>query len=151
MKKFFLFIVLTASCYTSFSQYYILDKRSKLKKNIEQYYAAHNRKYMVTETDSTVTYILNDSLSLPATNVFYFGNRNQCIKQEVFFSCDSCLQKSIRESLQNKFTKWEKFGTDSYYTGFPYNVLMESVKEDGYFMMRYTHLRRKALKTHKEE
>lgn len=151
MKKFFLFMVLIASCYTSFSQYYILNKRSKIKKNIEQYYATHNRKYIVTETDSTVTYILNDSLSLPATNVFYFNNRNSCIKQEVIFSCDSCLQKSIRESLNNKFTKWQKVGTDNYYTGFPYNVLMEPVKENGQFMIRYTHLRRKALKDHKEE
>ncbi len=151
MKKFFLFMVLTASGYASFSQYYILNKRSKIKKNIEQYYAAHNRKYTVTETNSTVTYILNDSLSLPATNVFYFNDRNACIKQEVIFSCDSCLQKSIRESLNNKFTRWEKIGTDSYYTGFPYNVLMEPVKENGQFMMRYTHLRRKALKDHKEK
>jgi len=151
MKKFFLFIVLTASCYASFSQYYILNKRSKIKKSVEKYYEEHNRKYSFAETDSTVTYILNDSLSLPATTIFYFSSRNVCIKQEVIFSCDSCLQKSIQESFNNKFTKWEKFGTDSYYTGFPYNVLMEPVKENGQFMMRYTHLRRKALKNYKEK
>jgi hypothetical protein len=151
MKIFFLFFLLLPVCYASFSQYYILDKRSKIKKNLEQYYAEHNRKYSFAENDSTVTYILNDSLSLPATSVFYFNNRNACIKQEVIFSCDSCLQKSIQESLTNKFTKWKKIGADSYYTGFPFNVLMEPVKENGQFMMRYTHLRRKALKDHKEE
>jgi len=151
MKKLFLFIILTASCCTSFSQYYILNKRSKIKENIEKYYAEHNRKYTFAETDSTITYILNDSLSLPATSIFYFNNRNACIKQEVIFSCDSCLQKSIRESFNNKFTKWEKIGTESYYTGFPYNVLMEPVRENGQFMMRYTHLRRRALKNYKGE
>jgi len=151
MKKFFLFVVLAVSCYTSFSQYYISNKRSKIKKNVENYYEEYNLKYSFAETDSTVTYILNDSLSLPATNVFYFNDRNVCIKQEVIFSCDSCLQKSIRESFNNKFTKWEKISSDSYYTGFPYNVLMESVREKGQFIMRYTHLWRRALKDHKKE
>lgn len=151
MKFIFLFIALTTACYTSFSQYYISNKRSKIKKNVEKYYEEHNRKYSFTETDSTVTYILSDSLSLPATNIFYFNDRNVCVKQEVIFSCDSCLQQSIQASFNNKFTKWEKIAADSYYTGFPYNVLMESVKENGQFIMRYTHLWRRELKDHKKE
>jgi len=151
MKNILLFFFLTATCYNSFSQYYILDKRSKIKKSVEKYYAEHNHKYVVAETDSNLTYILKDSLFLPATNTFYFNNINRCIKQDVIFSCDSCLQKSIRESLDNKFIKWKKAGIDSYYAGFPYNVLMESVRKNGQFMMRYTHLRRKELKDHKEE
>ncbi|MFM6926630.1 MAG: hypothetical protein ACKOU7_14075 [Ferruginibacter sp.] len=151
MKNVFLFLVLAVTSYTSFSQYYILDKRSKIKKNIEKYYEEHNNKYVVTETDSTLTYMLRDSLFLPATNTFYFNNLNRCIRQDVIFSCDSCLQKSITESLGNKFIKWKKAGAYSYYAGFPYNVLMEPVKENGLFTMRYTHIKRKDLKNNKEE
>jgi hypothetical protein len=146
MKKLFLFLFLAAGCYSLIAQNFILDKRSKIKKNMEKYYAENNRKYSFSETDNKVTYVLNDSLTLPATSVFYFNNRNSCIKQEVIFSCDSCLQKAITGSLNNKFTKWEKVGVESYYTGFPYNILMEPIKENGQFMMRYTHLSRKALK-----
>ena len=146
MKKFFLFIVLTAGCYASFSQYYILNKRSKIKENIEQYYAENNRKYSFSETDSSITFVLNDSLSLPATTIFYFNDLNRCIKQEVIFSCDSCMQKSMKESLNGKFINWKKVGDQHYYAGFPYNVLTEPVNVNGQFILRFTRLKRKELK-----
>jgi hypothetical protein len=146
MKKIFLFLVFISTCYGSFSQDFILDKRSKIKKNMEKYYANNNRKYAFTETDSTINYALHDSLSLPATNIFYFNNLNRCIKQEIIFSCDSCLQQSLQQSLSHKFINWQKVGIESYYAGFPYNALMEQVRNNGLFILRFTWLKRKELK-----
>jgi hypothetical protein len=113
---------------------------------MEKYYTENNRKFSFSETDSTVKYILNDSLSLPATNIFYFNSLSRCIKQEIIFSCDSCMQQSIQQSLQNKFTKWQKVGSDSYYAGFPYNALMEQIKANDQFIVRFTWIKRKELK-----
>ncbi len=145
MKKVFLFLIFTSTGYGSFSQDFILDKRSKIKRTMEKYYAENNRKYSFTETDSTISYYLDDSLSLPASNIFYFSNLNRCIKQEIIFTCDSCLQQSMQHSLSNKFINWKKTGHGSYYAGFPYNALMEQVKINDKYMLRFTWLKRKNL------
>jgi|APGre2960657404_1045060.scaffolds.fasta_scaffold94177_2 hypothetical protein len=128
-----------------FSQGFILDKRTKVKNKMEKYYADNNRKYSSAETDSSISFTLQDTLSLPATSIFYFNNLNRCIRQETIFSCDSCLNKSIQQSLNNKFIKWKKTGPETYYAGFPYNTLMKPVKINGQFILRYTWIKRKDL------
>ncbi len=128
-----------------FSQDFILDKRTKVKNNMVKYYADNNRKYSSAETDSSISFTLQDTLSLPATSIFYFNNLNRCIRQETIFSCDSCLNKSIQQSLNNKFIKWKKTGPETYYAGFPYNTLMEPVKINGQFILRYTWIKRKDM------
>jgi len=114
---------------------------------MEHYYQENKRKYTLTETEKTITYVLNDSVSLPATYVYYFNEQNRCEKQESIFSCDSCVQKGIQQSLESKFINWQKIGPESYYAGFPYNTLMEPVKENGRFILRYTWIKRKDLKS----
>ncbi len=146
MKKYFLFSFFSAIGFNLFSQDFILDKRSKIKHKMEKYYSDNNRKYSFSETDSTVTYILNDSISLPATNIFYFSDLNRCIKQEIIFTCDSCMQRSMQQSLSNKFINWKQTGPQSYYAGFPYNVLMEQGTEKGMFILRFTSMKKKDVK-----
>jgi hypothetical protein len=145
MKKYLLFFLFTVFGCNLFSQDLILDKRPKIRHKMEKYYAENNRKYTFTETDTTVTYILIDSLSLPATNTFYFSNLNRCIKQEIIFSCDSCLQQTMQKSLSNKFINWKKVGPESYYAGFPHNSLMEAVYMNGKFIQRFTWMKRKDI------
>lgn len=147
MKLLFLLLIFNPLCNASMAQQTILDKRSKIKKRMEHYYQENNLKYTFTETEKTLTYVLNDSLSLPATYVYYFNEQDRCEKQETIFSCDSCLQKSIQQSLENKFTNWQKIAPATYYAGFPYNTLMEPVKENGRFILRYTWMKRKNLKS----
>ena len=145
MKAFFLFLILIPVYHTSFSQGSILEKKSKIKKRAEKYYQETNRKYTVTETDSTLAYTLTDSLTLTATYVYYFNEQNRCIKQETIYSCDSCMQNGMQESLNNKFVNWKKVGPKSYYAGFPYYRLMEQAKNNGQFILRFTRLKRKDL------
>lgn len=143
MKKTLLLLFFISTGYTSFSQYFILDKRWKIKKNMEKFYAANNRKYAFTETDSTISYTLTDTLSLPVSTVFYFNEQNRCIKQENIFSCDSCMQQSMQYSLREKFVKWEKISPVSYYAGFPYNTVMEQLKINDQYILRFTKQKRK--------
>lgn len=143
MKLLFLLMVLTPVCYSSLAQQNILDKRSKIKKRIEQYYQENNRKYAVAETKKTLTFVLNDSLSLPATYVYSFNEQDRCEKEEIFYNCDSCVQKGVQESLSNKYINWKKVGANSYYAGFPYNSLMEQEVIDGKYILRYTKMKRK--------
>ena len=147
MKPFFLLLIFLPACYDSFAQQNLLDKKSKIKNRIEKYYLETNRKYSVAETEKTLTYTLADSLTLPATYVYYFNEQNRCEKEETIYSCDSCMQKGMQQSLNNKFINWEKVGTESYYAGFPYNALMEQVKVNSRFILRFTRIKRKALKT----
>ena len=145
MKAFFLFLILIPVYHTSFSQGSILEKKSKIKKRVENYYQEAKRKYTVTETDSTLAYTLTDSLTLPATYVYYFNEQNRCEKQETIYSCDSCMQNGMQESLNNKFVNWKKVGPKSYYAGFPYYRLMEQVSFNGQFILRFTRIKRKDL------
>ncbi|HEX2683806.1 MAG TPA: hypothetical protein VHL77_07730 [Ferruginibacter sp.] len=145
MKILYLFLFMLCS-YSSFSQDFLLDKRSKIRKKMEQYLTENKLKYSFRETDSTVSYNVNDSFSLPMTNVFYFNEQNRCIKQENIFTCDSCMQLSMKQSLTHKFINWEKIGEQSYYAGFPYNALMEQVTGDGRFIVRFTRMKRKTAK-----
>lgn len=147
MKILLISLVLTVCSYTSFSQDFILDKRYKIKKKMEQFYADNNRKYFFTETDSTISYILNDSLSLPATTVFYFNKQNRCIQQDNIFSCDSCLQQSRNQFFKNKFANWKPApGVENHYAGFPYNTLMQQLNINGQFILRLSHVKRREVK-----
>lgn len=142
MRSFFLILLVIPFCYQALSQDFILDKRSKIKRKLDRYYQENNRRCTVTENDSSLTYVLHDSLSLPATYVYYFNENNRCIKQETIYSCDSCLQKGISYSLASKFVNWVKTGPESYYAKFPYNTLMEPIRENGRFILRYTRMKR---------
>jgi hypothetical protein len=145
MKVFLLVFFFLPVCYAAFSQQNILDKRSKIKKHMEKFYLENKRTYSLTETSKTLTYTLTDSLSLPATYVYYFNDQNRCEKEETIYSCDSCMQIGITQSLSNKFINWKKVGPDSYYAGFPYNSLMEQIKTDDKFILRYTWMKRKDI------
>jgi hypothetical protein len=151
MKLLFLFLLLIPVCYTSTAQQNILDKRSKIKKRIEQYYQENNRRYSFTETKNTIRFVLNDSLSLPATYIYSFNENNRCEKEEIIYNCDSCMQKGVQESLSNKFINWKKVGTNSYYAGFPYNSLMEQEVIDGKHILRFTRMKRKDAKAFASE
>ncbi|MEO6252188.1 MAG: hypothetical protein ABIO79_02750 [Ferruginibacter sp.] len=146
MKSFFLFLMLIPVCYSSFSQGSILEKKSKIKKRVESYYQETKRKYTISETDSTLAYTLTDSLTLPATYVYYFNEQNRCEKQETIYSCDSCMQNGMQESLNNRSVNWQKVGPKSYYAGFPYYRLMEQVKTNGLFILRFSKQKRKEVK-----
>jgi hypothetical protein len=145
MKKFFLFIVLTASCYTSFAQY-ILEKRSKIKNKMEKNFLETNRKYSFTETPETIAYALADSITLPATYTYFFDEDDRCEKIETLYSCDSCMQIAIQKALELRHPKWKKVGPEKYYAGFPYNTLMEALNVNGQFILRLTKTKRRELK-----
>lgn len=130
----------------AFCQHFMLDKRSKIKKNMEKFYADNNRKYAYAETGSSISFTLNDSLSLPVTTVFYFNEQNRCIKQENIFTCDSCLQKSMQNALAEKFVSWHEINPGTYYAGFPYNTLMEQVRIDKKFILRFSRQKKKELR-----
>ena len=145
MKTIFVLLILLSISHTSLSQQNILDKKSKIKKRVEKYYEKTKRKYTVTETDSTVTYALTDSITLPATYVYYFNEQGRCEKEETIYSCDSCMQKGVELSLKNKFINWKKISATSHYAGFPYYTLMEPVNVNGQFILRFTRIKRKDL------
>ena len=150
MRSFFLLILIIPFCYHALAQESIFHKRSKIKKRVEKYYQENNRKYSVKETDSTLSYVLNDSLTLPATYIYYFDENNRCKKQETIFNCDSCLQKGIKRSLEARYVRWIKVGGESYYSTYPYRALMEPVMENGHFILRYTSMKRKDLKSYEQ-
>jgi hypothetical protein len=146
MKWYLLLSALSLLCFEAFSQHFILDKRWKIKKNMEKFYTDNNRKYVFAETDSTISYALDDTLSLPVTTVFYFNQQDRCIKQENIFNCDSCLQQSMQRSLAEKFVSWHEISPGAYYAGFPYHTLMEQVRTGNKFILRFSRQRKKDLK-----
>lgn len=147
MKTVLLLIFFLPVYFSSFSQEFLLDKKSHVKKKMAKFYLENSRTYSLAETDTSLIYILTDTLSLPATTIFYFNEQSRCEKQENIFSCDSCLQKSMQRSMSNTFINWKQVGPESYYAGFPYNALMEQVIINGKFILRFTRMKRKDVKS----
>ena len=77
---------------------------------------------------------------------FILMSRNRCVKQENIFSCDSCLQQSMQRSLDGKFANWEKISTGRYYTGFPYNTVMEQLIINDQYVVRFSRQKKKDAK-----
>lgn len=145
MKSILLLLFFTPFCHSVFSQQNISGKKSRIKKRMEKYYLENKRTYAFSETDKTLTYTLTDSLTLPATYIYYFNAQNRCEKEESIFFCDSCMQHGMQLSLNNKFINWKKTGPASYYAGFPYNTLMEQVNINDRFILRFTKQKRKDI------
>lgn len=145
MKIILLLVFFAPIAHSSFSQQNISYKKSHIKKKMEKFYLQNKRAYTFTETDTTLTYTLTDSLSLPATYIYYFNDQNRCEKEETVFSCDSCLQQGMQRSLRNPFIHWKKTGPQSYYAGFPYNALMEWVSVNDQFILRFSKQKRKEV------
>jgi hypothetical protein len=126
MKVLTLFIVLlplSSQCtgqifFNGFTRHAIKKKlNAKTKKN----------KFTATlsETESTLLYLLRDSSVQNLDYYFHFSESGRCNKEIITLSCDSCFQKYKQALLGNSFLKKVQVNDSLYYGHYPLQHMME--------------------------
>lgn len=120
MKKLLFTLILLVYSSVSFSQEYVYLSKEKLKKKLQNY----NNTYKgggarITETDSSVHFILRDSLFQPLDIDVFFDKTGESYKEVYRYQCDSCYHKMMNNILKKPFFRWINVRDDIYITRQP--------------------------------
>jgi hypothetical protein len=132
LTLFILVLLLSSQCtgqifFNGYTRHAIKKKlNAKTKKN----------KFTATlsETESTLLYLLRDSAVQNLDYYFHFSESGRCDKEIVTLSCDSCFQKFKKSLLGNSFLKKVQVNDSLYYGHYPLQHMME-IKTRHNFML----------------
>lgn len=111
----------------SFSQNYIDLTKSKARPKLEKLKLQNkDLNILIEETDTTLTCLLRDSSIQNLDFILFFDNKGKCYKEINILTCDSCYQKLIKSVLSNKFCRWTKIDSSTYFARFPYRVILNT-------------------------
>ncbi len=125
-----LFLFFKQICLTSFSQDYILKNKLKAKSMLLKYQSKQKYATNITETDSTLTFLVRDSAAKNLDFICYFNKKGICYKQLIKHNCDSCYSQSLSVTLNNKFYRWTKINENIYLSRFPYRLELTTKVEN---------------------
>lgn len=111
----------------SLAQGYIDLTREKARKKLEKTKAHNsNMNILLHESDTTLSYLVRDSSVQNFDLLLFFDNKNRCYKEKKVLTCDSCYQKFLDNILSDKYYRWTKINNSTYYSRFPYRIILET-------------------------
>ncbi len=111
----------------SFAQGYIDLTREKARKKLEKTKVHNsNMNILLQESDTTLSYLVRDSSVQNFDLLLFFDNNNRCYKEKKVLTCDSCYQKFLDNILSDKYYRWTKINNSTYYSRFPYRIILET-------------------------
>jgi hypothetical protein len=110
-----LLIVVSLEC---ISQGYINTKKTFARKYLKEYALKEKLKTSISETDSTILFLIRDTSVQNYDLTLYYDNTGKCFKELHKFTCDSCLNKTLNKSLNHKRYKWVKVSDTEYLSSF---------------------------------
>jgi hypothetical protein len=137
MRKIALFLLLNILTHYVFSQHYVNSTRSATKKMFTKY--IHKEKYQATisETDSTLIFLLRDPKVQNLDIFLHFDYRGKCDSEIKTLSCDSCYQKYLDKILSNKYFSWTKVDSNSYFSDSRHRLILTTGHDNPFsFMIR---------------
>jgi hypothetical protein len=109
------------------AQGYIDLTREKARKKLEKTKAHNsNMNILLQESDTTLSYLVRDSSVQNFDLLLFFDNNNRCYKEKKVLTCDSCYQKFLDNILSDKYYRWTKINNSTYYSRFPYRIILET-------------------------
>ena len=108
--------------------------RQAIKKTVNAKFKKYKYNATLTETESTLLYLLRDSSVQNLDYYFHFSESGRCDKEIVTLSCDSCFQKFKKSLLGNSFLKKVQVNDSLYYGHYPLQHMME-IKTRHNFML----------------
>ena len=117
--------------FAGISQTYINKSRSAVKKELARYSLANNNlKTSLTETDSSIIYLVRDPRTLKADFIYGFDRSGKCNSEKTITYCDSCKEKYLRTALNRKKYEWVKLNENQYVSKFSEKMMIELPMED---------------------
>jgi hypothetical protein len=146
----FVILISFLSVPSIFGQYYIEKGKPFIKNDMEKYFIKEKAISGISETDSSIKFIMIDSVSKKEFGYnFYFDKDGLCSKQEQISYCDSCLQLWIKSSLKMAQFNYRKVGENTWFAKYKKAIAMETKTIDGKYYLTWTklYLSRKEYKT----
>ena len=138
MKVLTLFTVaLMLSSYCSAQIFFNGNTRHVIKKNLTAKIKKNKFNAAISETESTLLYLLRDSTVQNLDYYFQFSESGRCNKEIITLSCDSCFQKYKQALLGNSFLRKVQVNDSLYYGHYPLLHMME-IKTRHNFMLEVT-------------
>ncbi len=99
--------------------------RHAIKKDLTAKIKKNKFNATLSETESTLLYLLRDSTVQNLDYYFHFSESGRCDKEIITLGCDSCFQKYKQALLGNSFLKKVQVNDSLYYGHYPLQHMME--------------------------
>jgi hypothetical protein len=108
--KFFVVIGFLFCSFHCFGQNYMNYKKAKVKKKVADFYVEKNIKVIITETDSSITFLTNDTAYSPSAITYFFNAKGRCYKETHTGNCQECFQNLFLNRTNQKMYDYKKAG-----------------------------------------
>lgn len=123
MKTAFLTLLFLGFYHGVFAQTILVGKNKERTKNgVESDF--RKIKYVIAETDTTLTLTTNDTTIRPIIVYCGFKKDGQCFSQKIVFDCDTCYHKILKQILNRNRFEWKKVGADQYLSKYSSRLLL---------------------------
>ena len=119
-----LLFILVLWFHPAFSQQFIDKNKEKVLKKLNGYEKKEKINTTISETDSSVTFLLRDTGWQNLDQHFYFNQKGKCYKEVLQANCDSCFQKYLNQALNIKMYKWQKINSLKYLSNYTWQLLL---------------------------
>lgn len=120
-----LLFILVLWFHPAFSQQFIDKNKEKVLKKLNGYEKKEKINTTISETDSSVTFLLRDTGWQHLDQHFYFNHKGKCYKEVLQANCDSCFQKYLTQTIDINMYKWEKISSSRYISNYFWQLLLE--------------------------
>jgi len=112
--------------FVGISQTYINKSRTAVKKELAKYSLTNDSlKTSLTETDSSIVFLVRDPRTLRADFIYGFDRSGKCNSEKTIAWCDSCSAKYLRAALYRKKYEWVQLNENQYISKFSEKMMIE--------------------------
>jgi len=125
MRRLLLFFLpALLACQVLCAQNWFLYKKDGVKKWFERSGKKNGDNWIIQETDSSLTALLQDSV-FGISNTYFFNEDGRVEKVTTTANCDSCFRKYVKYELNNKSMGWRQLNDTFYISGFSKKTVLE--------------------------
>ncbi len=124
MPRIILFLLLLPL--TGFSQNFIGKSKARVKKFLQREIVKNDSLTItLTDNDSVLLYSIKAGKTLPADFIYTFNRSGKCQSEKVIASCDSCFNKFLKKTLDQKLYEWKKINENQYVSKYAARRMIE--------------------------
>ena len=107
-----------------YSQQYVNLSKAACKKRLTKYADKYEYHSSIKETDSTLAFLVRDSVVQNLDILLHFDETGKCDNEQTVLSCDSCYNKYLNRTIADKYYRWTKIDSSTYFARFPYRLIL---------------------------